>query len=758
MTSVTSAGLPRPPTEQLPRPPGPLRPGLERSAGHVFSPLERRPSSTLQRQLSDFTAEDRPAKRRKVDTKSEGSQAPLVDDGPAPSPAYTSGPESVQTTAQWRWAKPSTVRRWAEGDDEIDEAEAQQGVQSKDKLPEMPPRPWRATQLPRVEEDPKPTHRSRINVPVPNAPDSIDMPSTAPHFVPRKPAGFFPWTGMHPEDSLSETNIKTGFFDKPPQNPEKELNSARVSLYNAFKHKSGVDSLSLLFSLVLDQKSQHGGMSSVSTFKPPPRVTLTEIKRRTWISDLANPGVSLRRLSRTIPQGIRGQALLDQCVESSVPLSRAIWFAKCVCANEIRTLKRKGTAPSIASGTEVKWLKEWTVSVEQFLESNLAANELPDWKPSIQYALRLTTRLYMENLLDRDHYLDWILRSFDSAEAGHAPFWLTVVQIYKVDLSYYRKRGTRLVRSLLKKYQALDDAKGQTPATFMRQRLRAGLRELLVAWPNAFLLPDNWHEAGKIVRSCLDLSNTVERRLLDQLQSMNQKSMGYEKTRFAAAKHPETRVVDILDNVQLPYDLAVLDKKLEQACSDRAILMRNCLGWASTRFRNSRSRVYVVTRLIRRWQRTGQDTDTPILDYLSAYAAGRTTASVASLRKLVAQLSRSDCFPVSRYIQWLMVRGLPRSQDQSIASVDEPMAIHFLQDLSLHKVEAHVMNLRNSVLERAGFDLNAEEVEYQRCKTFIEEQLQHLAGLYDREYLHSCVRELWKQVRLKPVRPPCQAP
>jgi hypothetical protein len=729
MTPVTSAGLPRPPSEQLPRPPGPPRPGLGRSASHVISPLARRPSSTLHRQLSDFAVEDRPAKRRKVETRFEDSQPPVVEDGSGPPSAATSEPENVERTAHWRWAKPSAIRKWAEAETKVEKTEAQQSKSGEDKLPEMPPRPWRATQLPRVEEDPKPTHRSRINVPVPNLPDSIDMPSTAPHFVPRKPAGFFPWTGMHPEDSLSEANIKTGFFDKPPQNPEKELNSARVSLYNAFKHKSGVDSLSLLFSLVLDQKSQHGGMSSVSTFKPPPRVTLTEIKRRAWISDLANPGVSLRRLSRTIPQGIRGQALLDQCLESSVPLSRAIWFAKCVCANEIRTLKRKGTAPAIASGTEVKWLREWTVSVEQFLESNLASNESPNWKPSIQYALRLTTRLYMENLLDRDHYLDWILRSFESAEAGRTPFWLMVVQIYKVDLSYYRKRGTRLVRSLLEKYQALNTAEGQAPAAVTRQRLRAALRELLFARPNAFLLPDSWHDTAKIVRGCLDLSNSLEGRLFDQLQRMNQRSIGYDRTRYASTKQPETNVVEILDSARLPYDLPVLDVKLVQACPDRALLVRTCLGWASTRFRSSSPRIYIVARLIKRWQKSGVDTDTYILNYLSDHAAGRTTAAVAALRKLVAQLSRSDCFPVSRYIQWLMVRGLPRSQHQSAAFPDEPMAIHFLQDLSLHKAEAHVANLRNTVLERAGFDPSYEEVEYQKCESFVEERLQRLGSV-----------------------------
>jgi mediator of RNA polymerase II transcription subunit 12 len=260
--------------------------------------------------------------------------------------ARAADPQPDNNTIQLRWVKPSAIRpKVPQPQDKDDE-----GTSSEDEMPEFPPRPWKLAQASKAPEEAKPSHRSRVNIPVPNTPDSIGLPSSVPHFVPRKPAGFFPWTGKHPEDLMSDTNVKSGYSDKAPTPTEKELNTARVPLYNAFKHKSGVDSLSVLFSLVLDQKSQYGTISSVSTFKPPPRVTLTEAKRKSWIADLANADVPLRRLSRTIPQGIRGQALLDQCLQSTVPWSRAIWFAKCVCANEIRTLKRKGTTPAIAVG------------------------------------------------------------------------------------------------------------------------------------------------------------------------------------------------------------------------------------------------------------------------------------------------------------------------------------------------------------------------------------------------------------------------
>jgi hypothetical protein len=649
---------------------------------------------------------------------------------PPPVIPQSTDSETEVKNIRLRWVTPSAVRLRAAKSLVKNEEEGERD----DDVPELPPRPWRTPEQSNAVEEPKPTHRSRVNVPVPNTPDSIELPSAVPHFVPRKPAGFFPWTGKHAEDILSDANVKTGYFDKPPNPTEKELNTARVPLYNAFKHKSGVDSLSVLFSLVLDQKSLHGTTSSVSTFKPPPRVTLTEAKRKSWIADLANADVPLRRLSRTIPQGIRGQALLDQCLQSDVPLSRAIWFAKCVCANEIRTLKRKGTAPTVAVGTESKWLREWTVNVEQFLEARLAQISLPDWRSNIQYALRLTTRFYLENLLDRDHYLDWILSSLASADVGHTPFWLMITHIYKQDLSQYRRRGSRLVEALIHKFHSL--ANVQEPAiTPLRQRLRAAIRELLFARSALFLMPDRWPENMEVIRACLDQTLPAERQLFDGLNRINERVMGYNKADISSVRTPDQALVEILDAARVPYNLTDLEATLKSACSDFALLMQTCLEWSCTRFRYSRTRIYLVTRLVKRWQREGLDVDTAILNFLSAYREKRTTADPQSLKHLMAQFSRSDGFTISKYMQWLMVRGLPKDGTVRIDTnsifgsaegtwqEEDPDAAHFLLDLSLNKVESHVVSLRRAILERAGFDPSSEDATFRQCILFVEQRL-----------------------------------
>lgn len=198
-------------------------------------------------------------------------------------------------------------------------------------------------------------------------------------------ADFSPWTGNHPEDVLNEQTVKQGYYDRT-QVSQNESNTARPSLYAQLKHRSGLQMLSSVFTAALEKRQNQSMITAPSTFKPPPRVTLTDSKREAWLRDLANPSVPLRRLSRTIPHGIRGKLLLDQCFTKGVPIGRAVWLAKCVGANEIRAFKRKGTSGSIALGLEAKWVRDWTTSVQQFIEGVLNDCGKADWKTKTSYA------------------------------------------------------------------------------------------------------------------------------------------------------------------------------------------------------------------------------------------------------------------------------------------------------------------------------------------------------------------------------------
>ena len=183
---------------------------------------------------------------------------------------------------------------------------------------------------------------------------------------------------------MNETTARNGFYDKLPA-AQNESSTARPSLWSSMKHKAGLQILSSLFVSTLHQRQAHRKIPTSSTFKPPPRVTLTDTKRESWLKDLSNPSIPLRRLSRTIPHGVRGKGLLDQCLRKGIPISRAIWLAKCVGANEIRASKRKGPSGVSTAGGESKWIKDWTANVEQFLGSILGDHDSSAWTMQCDY-------------------------------------------------------------------------------------------------------------------------------------------------------------------------------------------------------------------------------------------------------------------------------------------------------------------------------------------------------------------------------------
>lgn len=198
------------------------------------------------------------------------------------------------------------------------------------------------------------------------------------------PTDYFPWIGGHSEDSLNENSTKRGYFDK--QSFPSESNAARPSVFPGLKSTSGLQILSSQFVLALDQSRLHRFIKSNFTFKPPPRVTLTDAKRENWLRDLANPTIPLRRLSRTIPHGIRGKALLDHCLGKNIPTWRAIWLARCVGANEIRALKRKGTTGAfIATGGENKWTRDWTSNIQQSIGMLVESCGSDRWKTRLMH-------------------------------------------------------------------------------------------------------------------------------------------------------------------------------------------------------------------------------------------------------------------------------------------------------------------------------------------------------------------------------------
>lgn len=526
--------------------------------------------------------------------------------------------------------------------------------------------------------------------------------------------------------------MKHGFIDKISVS-QNETNTARQSLYGLFKHKSGLQALSALFASVVEERQAHSKISSGTVFKPPPRVTLTEAKRKTWLTDLANPAVPLRKLSRTIPQGIRGQTLLDQCFANGVPIGRALWFAKCVGANEIRTLKRKGTSANFAAGAEIKWLREWTINIEQFLEATFEQCRQPDWRRRANYALSLAVRLYSESLLDRDRYLDWIVKSMSSASLDAAPIWLLLTHLHTADMIKHRKRGRQLVGGLLEKLRSSTE-RGESLLAPLLARLKQMLRSIMQINLSCFVMPQSWRRYKSSVEKCLDLNSTSDLRLLEQLSNRHGRLSTASELDSSESGTPRKLVIDILDSAVAPFNICKIAQDCQSACANTDLFAKVVLEWCSSRFRAGKYRVYLAVRLLK-MSHAEKDINTALIDFFASQQM-RTSCDVGCLRLLVSELIKSQVFSLSRYLQWLTARGgLPNDSLKACSSsfADEEnerskdsTGFHPAQVLTavpLSSLSPAVRNFRNILLARATFSIEHEAILTETCKCYIASQL-----------------------------------
>lgn len=507
-------------------------------------------------------------------------------------------------------------------------------------------------------------------------------------------ADFFPWNGRHHEDEWSTEAIQKGTWDRGSQN---ETSSARLAVYPSLKQKTGLNALSTIFMGVLNQRRNRGQITAPSTFKPPPRVTLTDTKREVWLKDLANPTISLRRLSRTIPHGIRGRTLLDQCLNKNVPTERAIWLAKCVGANEIRSFKRKGVTSGLAMGNELKWIRDWTIFVEQFVDSIVSSVGEPDWKRRVTYSIRLATVLYSEHLLDRDHYLDWIVSGLEGSNQAKLPMWILIAQICWTDILRSRKPGRRLVFALLNHLNTIYNDPDRDILMPLSNQLVSLLKTLVAKNPESFIQPLQWFK----YRECLSAFLPTDARALQQAyRSINQRNS--ELLVSSAASPPiggKEHLVKLLDATLY----GKVDRELSYKCwstsEDKTQVLKTVIEWVTSFHRPGLEKIYTATNLLRSWSGFRVNTTGAILDTLDSIEPGDVVRK-QSVYRLVTELARTGHFSVSQYIQWLIARG----NCHSAADVEEtgPCASRLLVELPIYCIPEDRKTDRANLLRRAA--------------------------------------------------------
>ncbi|SPN99782.1 related to SRB8 - DNA-directed RNA polymerase II holoenzyme and Srb10 CDK subcomplex subunit [Cephalotrichum gorgonifer] len=734
MTSRTPIGVqpPRPPQRTLGSPslPG-QRPSHQRTLSQQYlpqSPIRKESSTDPSYDLSDaaqpryHTAPRRGGSRLKLElsTDSMADSTPCESPQPLSQPRITPLNDSVDTVQP---SPSSSIRQLQPEQDNI-----------------PLPMPKRRARFSRAPSRPRPNPKSAPPSAVPAKardnrpkPYTVEYPQAAPRYHPSKPdasrsstdlsrashsgyADFFPWSGTHPEDQFSETVIRNGYFHKAPPN-QAEAATAKPSMPTLAKQKSCLNALSSVFLGVLAQRRHGGQISSPSTFKPPPRVTLTDTKREMWLKDLANPATSLRRLSRTIPHGIRGKVLLDHCLNKNVPTERAVWLAKCVGANDLRAFRRKGVSQTFMGG-ETKWIRDWTLFVEQFVESVFSAFDMPDWKSKVTYAIRLATNLYTEQLLDRDHYMEWLLSGVENSTQDKLPMWILVLQLYWKDLLRLRKTGRRLVTSLLNHLSAIQADPDRDLLLQLSSRLKSLLTSLLTTNPESFISPTTWWRCREALVDGVTSADLSIQAACSHIDRRNSRLVAGNDVSSTESMHQ--RLVKLLDStICQPFNEALISQCWALG-SDKSAIVQVLLDWSTSPLRPGLAKVYVAVRLLRSWGRSGLDVTASLLDYLDLVPLDDDQRKHL-LYHLISELARSGDFSTARYLQWVISRG--GLSDAAEVDPRGPCASRLLVELPTHTMNPSLRCMRANLLRRASFDVEAERVDLENAIKLIKRGL-----------------------------------
>ncbi|KAK2629649.1 hypothetical protein QTJ16_000469 [Diplocarpon rosae] len=578
----------------------------------------------------------------------------------------------------------------------------------------LPARPGQ--HAPPMSQKHKPSPTSTAKKDARPKPYTLEVPAAAPRYPPNGHADFYPWTGNHPEDQFSELAIRSGYYDKGAMT-QNEIGSGRAAIFPALKHKSGLQTLSSIFTNVLAQRRAHGQITSGSTFKPPPRVTVTDTKRELWLKDLANTTIPLRRLSRSIPHGIRGKVLLDQSLSKNIPIERAVWLAKCVGANELRAFRRKGGSGTFAMGGEAKWIRDFTVCVEQFVDSVVGTCGEKDFKTRISYAIRLAAHFHAEQLLDREHFMDWLVASLENSPQTKLPMWLLITQVYWNDLSKYRKFGRRLSAALMNQLAETLNNPDRDILSPLSDRLKYLLKGLICSNTHNFLTPKMWQTYRGIFMSSEGLGDPPCGAVLAAIDRRNNRFIA---TGAMKEQGPRRRLISLLDTCLFEPFSNELPRSCWEIDSDKDLLALTVLEWATSSHRPGSTKIYAAVRIIRSWSRLGTDVTGSILDFLDT-ASRDSVCSKPALYHVVSELARSEHFSTPRYIQWLIARG-GISAEADLAP-DGPSSTRLLAELPMHNVSDSIIELRTALLSRAGLSTQDEDELVQECMAHINHSL-----------------------------------
>ena len=418
------------------------------------------------------------------------------------------------------------------------------------------------------------------------------------------------------------------------------------------------------------------GAQAVAAHAPrtvPPRAALSEARLAAYLRDLADTAVPLERLSKTVPQGLRSERLLDALWTggasptalaasdalprtASVPVSRAVWLIRTIGAVDADRL-RGVSLPLGHMAHSTDPTADITTAIVQWLSAHLRVPPPPTsrsrWAAKWTYGAALAHALLSEGLVDRFAYLRFVAAQLAAAPVPLAGCVLQLAEAYLAEMLAHKALGAALVAALSVRVRDGGWLAAQAQRLGARCARSGALSEVLPVLVPMLLPPQQEH--------AVDVWDGASVALLDESVGMASLFPAYFLPRHATAALARRR-------------LSLL------------------LTWATTRERRGVHRAHVAVALMhvldecqaqrlvlpdgRRlpcpWEPISLfDAIMQWVDDVDAATTGRTTSGTlpadvlstvafADMARLLGLLAHAELFRFARFLQRLVERGVVR--------------------------------------------------------------------------------------------------
>ena len=378
-------------------------------------------------------------------------------------------------------------------------------------------------------------------------------------------------------------------------------------------------------------------------------------------------------------------------------------------------------------------------------------------------SLYLAAHIFEQRLLDRAHYLDWLLGSLENAKLNSLPIWLFMIKIYWNYLTAYRKSGSRLAEALLAHLLNVEwsslrivpsNAERSEPGSkpglsvgIIFKQLCESVATLIMSSKGSLILPNTWHKYSQFLNSLPEATERSELTIAIEELTWRNHSIVNGKNNPMKNKSFRKDIIRELDENgrHLKIDNLAI-RVLSFATSEPQEAIITILKWATSIYREGEHRTYLVVRLLRIWHRQGYDIDAAVLKFI---LHGTNECNHRDVYKLIGNLIRSKDFSVERYLRWLVSHGyateLPglistvskkkllaisnhEAEPKLIVSMKLPCHVQLLSELCLQGLPEHVLNLRRSQLTRIGAGIQREANELQAAKDHVLHRLDSNCG------------------------------